>query len=200
VVNLSTSTGNVAVGLLSRHTDTISDTKESGSLMIHKEGTWTNGSAATFDSFFSVRLRENDASIAEKFRISSDGMVGINTSVTSGAGIVRIESASDLAVRFLDTSVFKGILGVNQSGSLLSDASEDDFVLRSAADIRITRDGTDTDFLIDDDGVEVKSDKAYYLGDSDTDGTWRMIRSGDDLLMQQRESSVYVTKQTISGA
>lgn len=48
--------------------------------------------------------------------------------------------------------------------------------------------------------VEIGSSNAYYLGDPTTDGSWRIIRSGDDLLMQQRESGTWNTKQTISGA
>lgn len=48
--------------------------------------------------------------------------------------------------------------------------------------------------------VEIGSTNAFYLGDPTTDGSWRIIRSGDDLLMQQRESGVWNTKQTISGA
>ena len=51
-----------------------------------------------------------------------------------------------------------------------------------------------------DGAVEINASGAFYLGDPDTDGTWRIIRSGDDLLMQQREAGTYNTKQTISGA
>jgi hypothetical protein len=50
-----------------------------------------------------------------------------------------------------------------------------------------------------EDDVCVESDKAFYLGDKDTDGSWRITRSGDNLVMQQRESSVWVTKSTING-
>ncbi|MCW5591054.1 MAG: hypothetical protein KIS74_03045 [Burkholderiales bacterium] len=39
---------------------------------------------------------------------------------------------------------------------------------------------------------------AYHLGAPATDGTWRFIRSGTDLLIQRRESGTYVTKSTIS--
>lgn len=45
--------------------------------------------------------------------------------------------------------------------------------------------------------VEVGSAKWFYMGDPTTDGTWRMGRSGNDLLMERRESGSYVTKQTI---
>lgn len=45
----------------------------------------------------------------------------------------------------------------------------------------------------------IASTASYHLGDPDTDGTWRFFRSGDDLLIQQREAGVYNTKSTISG-
>lgn len=44
------------------------------------------------------------------------------------------------------------------------------------------------------------SDGAFYIGPSATNGSWRFIQSGDDLLIQQREAGTYVTKSTISGA
>ncbi len=46
--------------------------------------------------------------------------------------------------------------------------------------------------------IETTSSNAIYLGDPTTDGTWRIIRSGNDLLSQRRESGSYVTKQTIT--
>jgi len=39
---------------------------------------------------------------------------------------------------------------------------------------------------------------AIYLGDAATDGTWRYVRSGNDLLFQRREAGVWVTKLTIA--
>jgi len=39
---------------------------------------------------------------------------------------------------------------------------------------------------------------AYYFGDSGTDGSWRITRSGNDLVIQRRVSGSWVTKSTIS--
>lgn len=39
---------------------------------------------------------------------------------------------------------------------------------------------------------------AYYLGAPTTNGTWRIIRSGDELVFQCRETGTYVTKYTIT--
>jgi hypothetical protein len=69
-----------------------------------------------------------------------------------------------------------------------------------------------TDLTVDEGGVNVTSgdlnladgdvvasaDDAFYLGDPDTDGTWRIIRDGNNLVHQRRESSAWVTKQTIT--
>lgn len=48
-------------------------------------------------------------------------------------------------------------------------------------------------------GFVVVSDNAFYIGGI-VDGGWRFLISGDDLLIQQRETGSYVTKSTISGA
>ena len=42
------------------------------------------------------------------------------------------------------------------------------------------------------------SDLYHYFGKTDVDGTWRIGRSGNDLVIERRESGSYVTKQTIS--
>jgi hypothetical protein len=71
--------------------------------------------------------------------------------------------------------------------------------------MRINKDGqvgigtTTMTSLLDVAGdVEIPTANAFYLGDPTTDGTWRIIRSGNDLLSQRRESGSYVTKQTIT--
>ena len=46
--------------------------------------------------------------------------------------------------------------------------------------------------------VEIPSTNAYYLGDTTTDGSWRFIRSGTNLVIERRESASWVTKSTIS--
>jgi hypothetical protein len=48
-----------------------------------------------------------------------------------------------------------------------------------------------------DGGVEVSSTRYYVIGDLNTDGSWRMARSGNNLIFERRESGSWVTKQTI---
>jgi hypothetical protein len=38
----------------------------------------------------------------------------------------------------------------------------------------------------------------FVVGDPNTNGSWRLIGSGDDLVVQRKESDVWVTKQTYS--
>lgn len=61
----------------------------------------------------------------------------------------------------------------------------------------VTADQSDTAYM---ENACIQSDRAYYLGMPTVDGSWRFILSGDDLLIQQRESSSWNTKSTISGA
>jgi hypothetical protein len=46
--------------------------------------------------------------------------------------------------------------------------------------------------------VHLISTGIIYLGDSATNGSWRIVRSGDDLTFDRRESGSWVTKSTIS--
>ena len=46
--------------------------------------------------------------------------------------------------------------------------------------------------------MEVGAAAAYRLGDALTDGSWRIIRSGNDLVIQRRVSGDWVTKSTIA--
>lgn len=50
------------------------------------------------------------------------------------------------------------------------------------------------------DNLGVKLDGATYFGDSGTDGSWRIVRSGNDLVIQRRESGSWVTKSTIAAS
>ena len=55
------------------------------------------------------------------------------------------------------------------------------------------------------DGIlEVKGDlqvgdaDAFYFGPAGTDGSWRIVRSGNDLQIERRESGSWVSKSTIA--
>jgi hypothetical protein len=58
------------------------------------------------------------------------------------------------------------------------------------------------DFSTDDVTVNadlhVRSTDAFYFGDETTDGTWRIVRSGTNLVFELRESGSWVTKSTMT--
>lgn len=64
---------------------------------------------------------------------------------------------------------------------------------------RVWNVGTPVDVLtLTPNGAGVGGSQAYYFGAEATDGTWRIIRSGNDLKFQRRESGSYVDKSTIA--
>jgi len=42
--------------------------------------------------------------------------------------------------------------------------------------------------------IDITGSGTYYLGDPDTDGSWRITVDGNDLHSDRRESGVWVTK------
>jgi hypothetical protein len=44
------------------------------------------------------------------------------------------------------------------------------------------------------DGAKVNDSSAFYFGDPTVSGTWRIIRSNDDLAFQRRENDTWVDK------
>ena len=115
-----------------------------------------------------------------------DELATINDS-SGNEMLLFVEAAS--AVNYM--RIFNSATGLNPA--LAVQGSDTDISLRLAAK------GTGA--------VEIEADlqitsatDAFYLGDRNVDGTWRFVRSGDDLLVQQREAGTYNTKTTHSGA
>lgn len=46
--------------------------------------------------------------------------------------------------------------------------------------------------------IEIGSENAFYFGDPSTDGTWRIMRNGNNIVFQRRESDSWVSKSAIS--
>ncbi len=67
-------------------------------------------------------------------------------------------------------------------------------VVGSDADIDLLLDPKGLGQVVSSSGFETSANDAYYLGDKDTDGTWRFVRSGSDLQVELRESNVYNVK------
>lgn len=49
-------------------------------------------------------------------------------------------------------------------------------------------------FTTADVSITIGATRAFYFGDSDTNGSWRIIRVGNDLSVQRRESAVWTEK------
>ncbi len=109
------------------------------------------------------------------------------------AGVLRLTSFANIELRAGATASLDEIQFTNSAGTVKAvlDAGTGNFGIGETVPSSRLDVGGD---------VEINSSNAFYLGDPTTNGTWRIIRSGDDLLMQQREGGSYVTKQTISGA
>ncbi len=90
-----------------------------------------------------------------------------------------------------------GLLGVDSSGNLLFDQAVGAFALNDLSDVTITTPAIDA--LLQFDGSQwidqvnliLDSTAAAYLGNTTTNGSWRVIRVGNDLDFQRRESGTF---------
>ncbi len=182
----------------------VNNSSPTGSMSTRGKGT----TSATFSLYC-----ENSTPLATFFvKDNGDAELKGNLRLSTGVG-------ADNNITFFDAEYKMGVAGTNlritSKGSLELKAGsvvglEDILFLDAANAVKATFETNTGDFgigtiapsskldVVGD--VEINSTNAFYLGDPGTDGTWRIIRSGDDLLMQQREAGVFNTKQTISGA
>lgn len=110
--------------------------------------------------------------------------VGSNIAIGYKAGYSVISGTGNL---FLGQSA-----GYNETGSnkLYIDNS-------NTATPLIHGDFSTDDATINGD-LHVRSTDAFYFGDETTDGTWRIIRDGNNLVFERRESGSWVTKSSMT--
>jgi hypothetical protein len=139
---------------------------------------WRLASNYTANGMFEIQrsLFVDAAATTTALAFDSSGNVGIGTGATVSARLHVISTTEQMRLGYDATKY----------ASFTVDNSGDMTIAPSGANLAITAD------------VDVPSDKAFYLGAPATDGTWRITRSGNNLLMERRESGAYVTKQTIA--
>lgn len=97
------------------------------------------------------------------------------------------------------------LLDINRNNSFISKADKNEITSSDSdstqANVEFSHsngDGTSTPVAsVYRDGA-MATDSGFYIGDKTTDGSWRFVTSGADLVIQKRESGVWVTKQTIT--
>lgn len=164
------------------------------------------------------------ASGSEVMRWTNQGIV-IGATTLDASAKLQVDSTTRGFLPPRMTSTQRGLIASPAEGLVVYDTTLDSlmvytgsewvrlagsngiYALYSPGSLRVSTGVAENVDISPDDGFALKSDvgcvqlpasEAYYLGDKDTDGSWRHIRSGNDLLFQRRESSSWVTKQTIS--
>src|SRR3990167_963664 len=136
----------------------------------------------------------------------ANAMTGTHTFVFTATSTADLTFTPSNTARFtIDTVSLKKCTGGNLKAlgnlNLMSDNSKAYF--GEGNDASIYYDGTDLIINPKEVGsgnvnikgdLELDSANAVYLGDSATDGSWRMIRSGTDLSFERRESGSWVNK------
>ena len=133
------------------------------------------------------------------------GLAVNNTNSGSAAGsIITLTAGDDIgSILVYDsvytTSVYAGRLSLLQSGRGLNLIASDSEVIGATIDLYVggvSAGNRTASFAAGT--LEFPSAEIVYLGAPATDGSWRFQRSGNDVIWERRESSVWVTKQTIS--
>jgi hypothetical protein len=115
----------------------------------------------------------------------------------------------DARIRYNGTNLFIDPDNIGSGKVYIGETADDDivaskFMVNTDAAKHMQWDGTDFlfttnagEFKFTGGSIELDAAEAVYLGDAGTNGTWQIIRSGDDLIFARRESGSYVTKMTI---
>jgi hypothetical protein len=156
----------------------------SGQLLIRSGNVaLVGGSSASGPVFLSTGTTVNGAS----------GLIDVNSGSPSGSG-------ASGAVRVFSGNTVNGNSGtvLISSGASTTGGSTGSVTLQTG-----TTSGTRGDVLITAPNLNLQSNKIintaeFYFGDPNTDGTYRIRPSGNNLITERREGGVWVTKQTIT--
>jgi hypothetical protein len=92
----------------------------------------------------------------------------------------------------------KGFVFSKANGTLLMSLGAESSSGRVGIGLNDPTSRLEVDGDLEIDGNGSVGDDAFYFGDPDTNGTWRIIRDGDDLSFERRESGSWVFKMKIN--
>jgi hypothetical protein len=121
--------------------------------------------------------------------ITPDGISPAATDTNAGNG-------GDIWLKFGTGGIATGT-GVNgRSGKLIITRAGETATLSNLTEWRDSTSAIKA-AVLPNGSVQTASDAFFYMGDSATDGSWRIGRSGTGLVMERRESGSWVAKSTI---
>lgn len=122
---------------------------------------------------------------ATALSVTGTNSAGLITATDSGPGIGLVGAAGNASG---GVGVYGGALHSSAAAALFDNTDNG---------TEVTICGADSNAISATGDIQVASVSAYYLGDTATDGSWRLVRSGNDLVIERRESAAWVTKSTI---
>lgn len=172
-----------------------------------------SGTTLVYDTTFTSQLRVDPNNVDRDF--SSAGKP--KTYITKGSGSSMVSpniEVNTIEIIDSDGTAFRSIIADDTAGTSHFTNGGNSFgsAFRlydpTTKEHRILVNGTGEKIVlgqpsvykleVNDDGVVMSNFDALYYGESDVDGSWRIAASGNDMVMQRRESGSWVTKTTFS--
>lgn len=204
----SSTTSNRSMGRIRTEWVTATDGSRSAKMILSR---WEGSAESDLLTLNNFGLGIGSAATAQalEIHVASARMVVDSTTVTNIAAI-QLNNGGGAAFFAIERST-GGALGTGTTGYALCitspNASTYPIHIITANTIRMTvlSDGkvaigniTPTSLLDVNGDIEVVSTGAHYFGDPTTDGSWRIVRSGNDLVIERRVAGSWVTKSTIA--
>lgn len=169
-----------------------------GSLPASSDGNILVSNAGTYASV----AMSSDATIANTgaLTISNSAINNAKVSATAGIEFSKLENLTSAqilvgsATNVPTSRAITGDIAIDNTG-VTSIASG--VIVNADVNASAGIDGTKISPVFNAD-VETGSANAFYFGANNVDGTYRIVRSGNDLVFERRETGSYVTKFTIS--
>lgn len=148
-------------------------------------------------------IYHNDAGV-----VYLNGIAERSTLIFSGIGVIDnvnlTNSYAQADTQLAAIGYIPNMADINRNNSFISKADKNEITSSDSdstkANVEFSHsngDGTSTPVAsVYRDGA-IASNQGFYIGDKTTDGSWRFVTSGADLVIQKRESGNWVTKQTL---